>query len=305
MSALNVTVTLFCLVAFSLEVIGFFFYYILKKRPDRISFIKNYKKGKCAIIYLIAIPMFWIGIMYTKTLKGVAFTPVNEIFTSIHKVINLVVLKYEVTEIEALMNDFKLYAACVYVCFGLVLINAGLFTVSFVGQYLWSLSGKVKRRLLYKENLVIFGYNNECVEIYKSDKSRAKIVVAPLTREQTEELYLANIHYAEAKSYEAFVERFIKFAKNEKKHTETLIKAAEIAQRKMRDDAKYTTALEKALFAYPQADKAADIMFDLAYSYEKQGKTAQAKEMYKKLIIAFPTHRLASRAQGRIAKLEK
>lgn len=217
MSALNVTVTLFCLVAFSLEVIGFFFYYILKKRPDRISFIKNYKKGKCAIIYLIAIPMFWIGIMYTKTLKGVAFTPVNEIFTSIHKVINLVVLKYEVTEIETLMNDFKLYAACVYVCFGLVLINAGLFTVSFVGQYLWSLSGKVKRRLLYKENLVIFGYNNECVEIYKSDKSRAKIVVAPLTKEQTEELYLANIHYAEAKSYEAFVERFIKLAKNEKK----------------------------------------------------------------------------------------
>ncbi len=217
MSALNVTITLFCLVAFFLEVIGFFFYYILKKRPDRISFIKNYKKGKCAIIYLIAIPMFWIGIMYTKTSKGIPFTPVNEVFTSIHKVINLVVLKYEVSEIEALMNDFTLYAVCVYVCFGLVLINAGLFMVSFVGQYLWSVKGKLQRRLLYKENLVIFGYNNECVEIYNSDKSRAKIIVAPLEKEKQEELYIANIHYAEAKTYESFVDRFLAIAKNEKK----------------------------------------------------------------------------------------
>ncbi|MBQ3589076.1 MAG: hypothetical protein II980_01365 [Clostridia bacterium] len=217
MSALNVIITIACLVAFCIEVIGFITYYILKKRPDRISFIRSFKKGKCAIIYIVAIPLFWIGIMYTKAQKGLEFSMVNEVFTAIHKVINLVVLKFEVEPIERLMNDFTLYAVAVYTCFALVIINAGLFTMSFVGQYLWVITGKAKRRMLKKDQLLIFGYNESNLDIYKSDTKRAKVIVAPLTKEDEDSLYQQDIKYMDQGSYERAARIFMKYARDEKR----------------------------------------------------------------------------------------
>lgn len=183
-------------------------------------------------------------------------------------------------------------------------------TSSALAQYtrvLRDFEGSSETGVVYK-HMAILDENNKQYEsaLINYDKAIELLGTADSAYEAYHgkaDVYHKTKEYAQA--YDTLLKTAGIFAKNEKKHTDTLIKAAEIAQRKMRDDAKYTTALEKALFAYPQADKAADIMFDLAYSYEKQGKTAQAKEMYKKLIIAFPTHRLASRAQGRIAKLEK
>ena len=46
-------------------------------------------------------------------------------------------------------------------------------------------------------------------------------------------------------------------------------------------------------------------MFDLGQTYEQVGKNVQAIEMYKKLIINYPTDKLSSRAQGRLNKLTK
>jgi len=38
-----------------------------KKRADRLKFIRGFKKGKCAIIYLVAIPLYWMGLVYGGT----------------------------------------------------------------------------------------------------------------------------------------------------------------------------------------------------------------------------------------------
>ena len=46
-------------------------------------------------------------------------------------------------------------------------------------------------------------------------------------------------------------------------------------------------------------------MYDLGYALEKQEKNAQAVAMYKRLIINYPTDKYASRAQGRLSRLEK
>ena len=217
MSALNLIITAVCLVAFGIEVLGFVTYYLLKKRPQKIDFIRTFKKGKCAIIYIVAIPLFWIGIIYEKAQTGVEYSMVNEAFTAIHKVINLVVLKFEVAPIERLMNDLKLYAVAVYVCFTLVIINAGLFTMSFVGQYIWVLIGKARRRMSKKDHLLIFGYNESNVHIYKSDKTRVKLIAAPLTKEQEDDLYQRDIRYSVQKNYVDAAKRFMLVAKNEKK----------------------------------------------------------------------------------------
>ena len=46
-------------------------------------------------------------------------------------------------------------------------------------------------------------------------------------------------------------------------------------------------------------------MYDLGRAYEQQSRNAQAVEIYKKLIINHPTDKLATRAQGRLSRLEK
>ena len=73
----------------------------------------------------------------------------------------------------------------------------------------------------------------------------------------------------------------------------------------MRDQEKYTQSLEKALFSHPNGSQAPQLMYDLGRAYEEQNRTGQAIEIYKKLIINYPTDKVASRAQGRLSRLEK
>lgn len=95
------------------------------------------------------------------------------------------------------------------------------------------------------------------------------------------------------------------FAANDAQSTEALLKAADLARKKMRDQSKYIQSLEKALLTHPQSPNAPQIMYDLGRAYEQQNRDAQAVEMYKKLIISHPTDKIASSAQSRLSRLEK
>ena len=73
----------------------------------------------------------------------------------------------------------------------------------------------------------------------------------------------------------------------------------------MREQAKYATSLEKALLAHPQSAKAPELMYELGRAYEQQKNTTQAIAVYRKLVLSRPTDKWASRAQGRLSRLEK
>ncbi len=95
------------------------------------------------------------------------------------------------------------------------------------------------------------------------------------------------------------------YGTDEEKAISCWTEAAEIAEKRLREPAKYTQTLEKALLAYPKNVQAPELMYDLAQGYEEQGKNAQAIEIYKKLIINYPTDKRAARAQGKLNKLQK
>ena len=82
-------------------------------------------------------------------------------------------------------------------------------------------------------------------------------------------------------------------------------KAARVATKRLRDNVRYTQALEKAVLVYPANPNGAEKMYELAASYEKQGKTAQALATYKKLVLKYPADKYANKAQGRISRLSK
>ena len=111
------------------------------------------------------------------------------------------------------------------------------------------------------------------------------------------------------KEYQAAYDTQVKaaeiFASNEDNYVSALTAAADTAHRRLKDPALEAAALDKILLIYPQTQTAPEVMYDLGYALEKQGKDAQAIATYKRLIINYPTDRLANRAQSRINKLAK
>lgn len=115
--------------------------------------------------------------------------------------------------------------------------------------------------------------------------------------------------YTKTKNYDAAYNTLHQtaqvFAANDAKSTEALLKAADLARKKMRDQNKYIQSMEKALLLHPKGPQAPQLMYDLGRAYEQQKRNAQAIEIYKKLIISHPTDKIASSAQSRLSRLEK
>lgn len=86
---------------------------------------------------------------------------------------------------------------------------------------------------------------------------------------------------------------------------EALAESAKIARKRLKDDTKYIQSLEKAILLQPNGEDTPVWMYNVAAAYEKAGKSAQAAEVYKKLILQFPTSKYASSAQSGLTRLGK
>ncbi len=196
--------TAICLALMVLECVHVVTNLIRKPHKDRIAFLRSFKKGKCAFIYVTAIPLYCMGQMYTGQ------NPVNAFFNAVNKCINLVVLKYETSSISKLMEDNALFRYTIYFCFILVGLNALIFSISLVGQNVWAW---YRRRRFYdpsREKLLLFGYNPENLDIYSSDRERSKIICDDLSADEKAKLYSRKIAYASLRSEEVSVEKISK-----------------------------------------------------------------------------------------------
>ena len=84
---------------------------------------------------------------------------------------------------------------------------------------------------------------------------------------------------------------------------DALAQAAQIAHKKLKDDTKYMQSLEKAILADPTGPETAKRMYQLGAAYEKSGKGTNAQEVYRKLILQFPTSKYATSAQSGLTRL--
>jgi len=180
---INTIVTTICLVLLGIEAIYVFINSFCRPRPERVNFVRGFKNGKCAFVYIIALPLYWIGHIYSGKEVLDAF------FDAIKSVVELVVLKYDRPTIALLMHDSILYRWTVYICFILVGINALLLTLSLVSQHLWVGLHAIGRVLNGRGTVYIFGNNPENKLIYKSEKKRNKVIVARLHNDVRTLLY--------------------------------------------------------------------------------------------------------------------
>lgn len=195
-----------CFVLLILEVLYLLANVIFKKRRQRITFIRGFKNGKFAVIYLTAIPLYWIGHIYAK------IDTIDAFFLAVNKIINLVVLKYDVSSIEALMKAEPLYREIIYFCFVLVGINAILFTISLSAQHLWSGIQKVRHIVSHRDRLYLFGNNPRNVLIYKSDKKRNKAIIDNISDSDAENFYMDKISYISTHSLVSQAVKLVRLA---------------------------------------------------------------------------------------------
>lgn len=199
-------ITIICLILMSITLVSVITNLLGKKREDKITYIRGFKKGKGVLIYLFAIPLYWTGIVYAGE------TVLEGFFGAIRRTVDLVVLKYDVSPIQALMQDSQLFAITTYIAFVLVGLNAILLALSLAIQYIWSFGKNLAFRCSGKEKLYLFGNNSQNYAIYDSEKNRAKIIVDKVADKDAVGLYMKNVAYTSIVSYGDYIQKIIREA---------------------------------------------------------------------------------------------
>lgn len=205
--ALVQVITAFSLIMMVAEVMFVVGNLLFKNRKERITFLRSFKNGKFAIIYLTAFPLWWVGHVWGGE------NPIKALLYTISEILSLVVMKFETTSISALMAENITYRYTVYLCFVMAVVNALLFTLSLTIQYIWSGIRAVRAILTQKNKLYIFGNNAGSVALYKSDKKRDKVIIDELSSEDCEKLYLDKVAYINCSSIESRAVSLLKLVK--------------------------------------------------------------------------------------------
>ncbi len=180
-------VTAICFAVLSAETVRGLINIIFKGRLQRIRFLRGFKKGRFAVIYIAAFPVYCLGHMYA----GQNF--IKAFFNTIPKIIELVVLKYDFDSIELLLDNDLFYRITVYFCFIMAGLNVVLVTVSFINQRVWEFLQESKIKYCVKDRLIVFGNNPQSIDICKSDKNRTKAIVDKISDADRETYYLKEI----------------------------------------------------------------------------------------------------------------
>ncbi|MDE5601068.1 MAG: hypothetical protein K2J16_01060 [Clostridia bacterium] len=210
-------VTAICFALLTAEVLYVIINLCIKDRAHRIAFLRSFKKGKCVLIYLSAIPLYFIGHLY-------AHQPVlDAFFSAINKIINLVVLKYENSSVSALMSANLFYKVTVYYCYVLIAINALLFALSIFCQKIWQFIQKIKSKFSPKDKLIIFGYNQSSLAIFNSDSEHDKIIVDKISQQDCATLYSQKVSFISSSAHSKHIAEIIKEIRKKDKKCVTII----------------------------------------------------------------------------------
>ena len=179
-------------------------------RKNAVSYLRNFKKGRFAIIYVATLPLYIVAFMYADYKFSLAF------FSALAKMVDLIVLKYNYNDLSALLNASQLFDFTLHLSFILVAFNALLFTLSLVHQHLSNSINYALLKYTHKPRLYIFGEQPENIDIYFSDKVSRKVMIGDLDEKEKEELYYNKIFYHKENNYAGLVQELVKSARRAK-----------------------------------------------------------------------------------------
>lgn len=172
------------------------------KREERIEYVREYKKGRMVLIYIFVFPLLLAGFIYGGK-------PVFSAITSaVATVIDMVVLKFDPSNFEALMSDSLLYKVAIYISYILIVMNAGMFGWSIAGQYISNTAKNLAVKGA-KDKVVIFGNNAHNETIYNSEKGRKKVIVDRINSDDAKSLYVKNVVYLNVANNDEYVQKLV------------------------------------------------------------------------------------------------
>ncbi|MCM1043028.1 MAG: hypothetical protein NC350_02325 [Corallococcus sp.] len=162
-----------------------------RNRTKRLAYLRNFKKGNFALIYFAAIPLFYLGLANSGMTN-----PVFTFLEAFADSVELVVLKFDYDAVEKLVAVNVFYAAAVYSCLVLVVVNAVLFTVTLFAQKL-SNRLRVAKAVASDKVFVIVGYDDKNGQILQSvlQKGERVLVLNAFSRQFADEMYIARAPY--------------------------------------------------------------------------------------------------------------
>lgn len=263
-------VTAVCFVLLTLSVFYVVISFAKKDREGRIAFIRSFKKGKCLIVLLIAIPLSFIG----NIDKGLSFF--DSLFNSIAHMAELVFLKFGLDKVKGLADKNVFYRFTMYYLCTLVIINALLFAISLFSQRLWQFESNCKFKFSKKEKFYIFGYNKNSVDIYKSCKGKNCVIVDNVDEKSAFRMYVEKINHIQMGNSDGLIDGIIKSVSKKNIKNTVIInytddeKSLEFTRKFSQKICSYVDSLEKDL------DSDFQSQFDMAAS-EKDKKAVKTK----------------------------
>ncbi len=143
----------------------------LADRRGKMRFLKRFKRGDFALIFLAMIPLYFMGNVYAGAEKDFA------LWSAVRSCIDLVVLKFDVSSAEALAEASLFYRVTLQIGFGLVTLNAVLFVFSLFGQAVWNAVGAYFACRRARRLVVVVGYNAKSMNILRTAEGCGRAVL--------------------------------------------------------------------------------------------------------------------------------
>lgn len=210
-----------CLAGMAVAVVAMVTKAFTLNRADRLQYLKGFKRGRFAIIYFIAIPLYAVGIRYSS---GGGIVPV--LISSIKSTIEMVVLKYDYASVSALIEADALYKTAMYICFALVTVNAIIFTFTLCGRAIRNFTLCSLARFC-KKVYVVMGYsehNRNILNSVKRKDGRAVLFTTTVTENMRDAMFVDRRGFVKLSDDTDLGDKLLKFFKRfDKKQVNVII----------------------------------------------------------------------------------
>lgn len=155
-------------------------------RKSRWKQLKNFKQGKFALIFLAAVPLYFMAHLYNGG------DVISSVWSTLESVIALVVLAFDYGTLSALAQASWLYAVAVNVCFTLVVANAVLFSAAFFGKKIVNAFALWRIKRCSQKVVLFVGDNEETLTMLSKMKNgQGRVAWMTASREKDNDCFLS------------------------------------------------------------------------------------------------------------------
>lgn len=169
-----------CLIYMAFLVASFVFKFVRANRVGRLKLVKGYAKGRFVLIYICAVPLFFIA-----SLRDGAKV-IEAIFSAVEASVELVVLKLDYSTIATLAETNSYFSAVMVILFVLCVINIAMVSLALFYQKLVNYIYLKKATQKGAKTCVIVGANDKNRDVLTSAHDSKIWIVEP--KDRTSEL---------------------------------------------------------------------------------------------------------------------